>query len=251
MGLYFPIYSDEDVRKAVFQAYNNTCQYCNTIFPDDELRIDHIDPTTLGGEWKIENYTAACYHCNSRKSGFKLPEPGRSLILGLAMRKKSEIIRRLKLPTIANGSWALSWEDAIKNTHLNQQDEFDEAVFGDIKIVWYWHINSFAIKLFHEIMAETPCESSNKSCTISLSEKRIIALSQEHNHKELIKALKWLSHLTIIKDAAITNAIIGYLALGDDSNIEMLEIYCPTIVYFNPEIQKLIGTPLIKIAVRN
>ncbi|XVF57325.1 hypothetical protein PTKIN_Ptkin06aG0196100 [Pterospermum kingtungense] len=57
-------------RKNVLFRDNFTCQYCST---GDNLTIDHVLPTTRGGEWKWENLVAACAKCNSKK-GRKTPE---------------------------------------------------------------------------------------------------------------------------------------------------------------------------------
>ncbi|KMZ75349.1 HNH endonuclease [Zostera marina] len=57
-------------RKTIFFRDNYTCQYC---FSQENLTIDHVLPTSRGGEWKWENLVAACSKCNSKK-GHKTTE---------------------------------------------------------------------------------------------------------------------------------------------------------------------------------
>jgi hypothetical protein len=56
------------LRFEVLKRDNHTCQYCGRSAPDVKLQVDHIVPTTLGGDDAPKNLTTACTDCNSGKS---------------------------------------------------------------------------------------------------------------------------------------------------------------------------------------
>lgn len=45
-----------------------TCQYCNMIFPVNQLTKDHVIPKVLGGRVTWDNIACACVPCNQKKS---------------------------------------------------------------------------------------------------------------------------------------------------------------------------------------
>jgi 5-methylcytosine-specific restriction endonuclease McrA len=47
------------------------CAYCGE-YSDQKMTIDHIEPTSMGGSNTVDNITAACAPCNSRKSNTDL-----------------------------------------------------------------------------------------------------------------------------------------------------------------------------------
>ncbi|XP_061358300.1 uncharacterized protein LOC133302522 [Gastrolobium bilobum] len=63
-------------RNILFRDYY-TCQYCSS---HDNLTIDHVVPSALGGEWKWENLVTACDKCNSKKGKKTLEEAKMKLI---------------------------------------------------------------------------------------------------------------------------------------------------------------------------
>ncbi|KAK7336240.1 hypothetical protein VNO77_16776 [Canavalia gladiata] len=64
-------------RKNILFRDNYTCQYCST---HENLTIDHVVPTALGGEWTWENLVTACFKCNSKKGKKTLEEAKMKLI---------------------------------------------------------------------------------------------------------------------------------------------------------------------------
>ncbi|KAJ3707285.1 hypothetical protein LUZ61_010990 [Rhynchospora tenuis] len=64
-------------RKNILFRDSYTCQYCST---HENLTIDHVIPTSRGGEWTWENLVAACERCNSRKGRKTLEEANMKLL---------------------------------------------------------------------------------------------------------------------------------------------------------------------------
>ncbi|KAF3796120.1 hypothetical protein EJ110_NYTH04030 [Nymphaea thermarum] len=62
--------------------------YCSA---HDNLTIDHVLPTSRGGEWKWENLVTACAKCNTRKGQKTLEETGMKLIKAPKAPKEFDI----------------------------------------------------------------------------------------------------------------------------------------------------------------
>lgn len=60
----------KDLDKEVREASKNRCVYCLTpqILTSHKLEIEHIYPTSKGGNTEKENLCLACRHCNLHKS---------------------------------------------------------------------------------------------------------------------------------------------------------------------------------------
>ena len=58
----------DELRRAVFERDNYTCQYCGCSGDDVCLEIDHIIPVSRGGVSDIRNLVTACEACNRSKS---------------------------------------------------------------------------------------------------------------------------------------------------------------------------------------
>jgi len=60
----------KDLDKEVREASKNRCVYCLTpqILTSHKLEIQHIYPTSKGGNSEKENLCLACRHCNLHKS---------------------------------------------------------------------------------------------------------------------------------------------------------------------------------------
>jgi hypothetical protein len=57
----------EELRQAIFQRDNFTCQYCGNAFPVGELVPDHVVSVIAGGNGSEDNLVTVCTPCNSRK----------------------------------------------------------------------------------------------------------------------------------------------------------------------------------------
>ena len=62
-----------------------TCQYCDGLFPTQELTFDHIVPRSRGGRTEWTNVVAACATCNLKK--------GNKLLLEAGMKIKRKPVR--------------------------------------------------------------------------------------------------------------------------------------------------------------
>lgn len=59
-------------RRNIFLRDQFTCQYCQKIFPEYQLNLDHVIPRDKGGKTTWENIVTSCFRCNTRKAN-KLP----------------------------------------------------------------------------------------------------------------------------------------------------------------------------------
>jgi 5-methylcytosine-specific restriction endonuclease McrA len=57
-------------RQNIFKRDNNECQYCNT---RRDLTLDHVIPSSRGGQHSWINLVTACKRCNAKK-GDQTPE---------------------------------------------------------------------------------------------------------------------------------------------------------------------------------
>lgn len=45
------------------------CVYCDVVFPDGELTLDHVQPRVKGGDHSDGNLVTCCKQCNELKAG--------------------------------------------------------------------------------------------------------------------------------------------------------------------------------------
>nr|CAD1819757.1 unnamed protein product [Ananas comosus var. bracteatus] len=84
-------------RKSIFYRDSYTCQYCSS---RENLTIDHVIPTSRGGEWTWENLVTACARCNSRK-GQKTPEEANIRLIKIPKAPKDYDILAIPLTSSA------------------------------------------------------------------------------------------------------------------------------------------------------
>lgn len=59
---------DFELREIVIERDKNTCRYCGKrLIEGSEIHIDHIHPSSKGGETTLENLATACARCNKEK----------------------------------------------------------------------------------------------------------------------------------------------------------------------------------------
>lgn len=56
-----------ELRQAVFERDNYTCQYCGHSGNEADLEVDHIIPICKGGNNDMRNLCTACKTCNRKK----------------------------------------------------------------------------------------------------------------------------------------------------------------------------------------
>lgn len=59
-------------RHNVFLRDHYTCQYCERVFAEQDLNLDHVVPRDKGGITRWDNIVTSCFGCNNRKAN-KLP----------------------------------------------------------------------------------------------------------------------------------------------------------------------------------
>ena len=64
------------------------CRYCGV---RSNLTIDHVRPTSKGGDWSWENLVTACVKCNGKKGDSTLKQ------LGWKLKKQPQVCARLSV----------------------------------------------------------------------------------------------------------------------------------------------------------
>ena len=80
-------------RRNIFLRDGQRCQYCQRVFPLNELTCDHVIPRSRGGRSSWDNVVAACGPCNRKKSD-RTPSEAR-----MALARKP--VRPSSLPALA------------------------------------------------------------------------------------------------------------------------------------------------------
>ena len=88
-------------RKNVFLRDNYICQYCKK---GNNLTIDHIVPTSRGGEDAWENVVTCCVRCNNKK-GDKLPEEASMKLTGIPYKPPSSLYLQVTRQSSVPTSW--------------------------------------------------------------------------------------------------------------------------------------------------
>lgn len=77
-------------RFEVFKRDGFQCMYCGNAPPDVILEVDHIVPTSKGGEDELNNLLTACFGCNRGKSNIPLDKAPSALAENLEVLKQKE-----------------------------------------------------------------------------------------------------------------------------------------------------------------
>ncbi|MFH1710103.1 MAG: HNH endonuclease [bacterium] len=88
-------------RKNVFLRDNYTCQYCKK---SSSLTIDHIIPTSRGGEDAWENVVACCVRCNNNK-GDKLLDEANMKLASIPYKPPSSLYLQVTRQSSVPTSW--------------------------------------------------------------------------------------------------------------------------------------------------
>lgn len=106
----------------VYARDDYTCQYCNVVFPANQLTKEHVIPKVLGGKVTWTNIASACGPCNQKKSHYLDMKPK-------TMPRKptyGELLTKLKKQPIyiRHPTWHqyLDWpEENIKLIHTGKR----------------------------------------------------------------------------------------------------------------------------------
>ncbi len=104
-------------RRNLFRRDRNTCQYCGSRFPTEDLSIDHVVPRSLGGVSSWTNCVVACLQCNSRKGSRSLEQAGMRLI---RQPRKPSPQMAFSLPL---GRRKASWDHFVSEIYWNTELE--------------------------------------------------------------------------------------------------------------------------------
>lgn len=74
-------------KKNIVLRDHNTCQYCGVVVSLDKASIDHVLPSSRGGQYVWNNVVTSCVKCNQAK-GDKTPEEW-----GNPLKKKPEPLK--------------------------------------------------------------------------------------------------------------------------------------------------------------
>lgn len=103
-------------RRNILIRDDYTCQYCNKVFSEDELTLDHVLPKARGGTSQWTNLVAACKRCNVKKGHMMKMQP---------MRSPREVqywemvsVVKNKRVNIPHGSWQKYIQWPAKNVRL-------------------------------------------------------------------------------------------------------------------------------------
>ena len=88
-------------RKNVFLRDNYICQYCRK---SNNLTIDHVIPTSRGGEDSWENVVTCCVRCNNKK-GDKLTEEANMKLVSIPYKPPSGLYLQVTRQTSVPSSW--------------------------------------------------------------------------------------------------------------------------------------------------
>lgn len=104
-------------RRNIFARDENRCQYCGKRFPTSELSLDHILPSSRGGDTSWENLACACIDCNVKKGG-RTPEEAHMKLIRPAVRPKQSPLLAVKLDNPKYQSWRTFLNNAYWSVDL-------------------------------------------------------------------------------------------------------------------------------------
>jgi hypothetical protein len=107
------------LRFEVFKRDRFTCQYCGNRPPQVVLELDHVIPSSRGGNDEEENLVTSCHDCNSGKSDRSLAEAPQAL--QERMVEKQERLEQLE----------------AYNAFLMDVRERESAVIDDLGRYWF------------------------------------------------------------------------------------------------------------------
>jgi len=108
-------------RYNIFKRDKSQCQYCESVFPKNELTLDHVVPRFLGGKSTWENVVCCCIQCNRRK-GSKLLSQTNMKLVSKPIKPSWEILSNLYLKTVKFNEWK-SFLNSVETSYWNVELE--------------------------------------------------------------------------------------------------------------------------------
>lgn len=105
-------------RRNLFARDGNRCQYCNNVFPMNQLSFDHVIPRSRGGGTTWENVVCCCLKCNTRK-GDRTPEQSGMKLIRSPKRPQQNPLLDVKLDNPKYESWRTFLKGASVSLNLN------------------------------------------------------------------------------------------------------------------------------------
>jgi hypothetical protein len=107
-------------RRNIFMRDNYTCQYCYKKFSAKKLNIDHVIPSSRGGDTSWENVALSCLNCNTKKAA-KTPKEAGMKLLKIPAKPKWSALQCQLGPNLPN-SWKSFVDSFYWNVSLNDED---------------------------------------------------------------------------------------------------------------------------------
>ncbi|MFA5790753.1 MAG: HNH endonuclease [Caldisericia bacterium] len=78
LSLYdeLPVTDVKFTRKNIYRHYAHKCCYCGNKFGTEDLNLDHVLPSSRGGETNWANIVLSCIPCNTKKGSHTPAEAG-------------------------------------------------------------------------------------------------------------------------------------------------------------------------------
>lgn len=116
------------LRYEVLRRDDHACRYCGARAPDVKLTVDHVLPTSLGGQDAPENLVAACSACNAGKSSSSPDAPLVANVADDALRWA----RAMALAADLAHAQRIQREDDIENFDVVWTSYFNDEQIVDL-----------------------------------------------------------------------------------------------------------------------
>ena len=104
-------------RRNIFARDKNRCQYCGKRYPTNELSLDHVVPSSMGGKSVWENVVCACTDCNVKKGG-RTPTEARMTLVQKPAKPRHNPLVHIHLGQSRYRSWQQFLDHAYWSVEL-------------------------------------------------------------------------------------------------------------------------------------
>jgi len=104
-------------RRNIFARDKNRCQYCGKRYPTNELSLDHVVPSSMGGKSVWENVVCACTDCNVKKGG-RTPKEARMTLVQKPAKPRHNPLVHIHLGQSRYRSWQQFLDHAYWSVEL-------------------------------------------------------------------------------------------------------------------------------------